>query len=543
MPKLYVCNECGYVFPNELTKLIESKYQVFCERCGSPFNLKGVNFKPITRDVIEDLFKSSDFVPRDGSKPVQISSDKKPHSTLEKIIQKLAAFSYVPVLIVSIISLIFMLKIIFVPSLVFNVILEQTLLSITGFIVAFYDKYRINPRVEERKYQEILLDAFCFGILGCILFGSGFFILLKGILIFFVYVFDSDKRKDFYMTGVYLKDSLNRFSALGGLFIIILAIYNLITQSGLSLPIQVFSVVFFPLIIIFALAIVVLIVDAALREKLDKKYKIESGEAVRTFIMGVIGCIFFAAGIFILLKGIVMLFLAVIGPPDKTKIQAVKMKWEEDESFNRKKVEDFYYKEETVETPKSIEHKELETEKIEPLTPPEIKESQKQQQIKDEIHRIEKEEKKEGKEITKEREPEKPRKGEKETEEAIKLKLHESLLPVKNEKDKKLVTEYFTRIFNVLSKDIKEQIKDLKIPKKEKKEILKELAFLTKEQQIKYINNLIVLYQEQIPKKLIERIEKLSNLKPENYEKIIDQLKYMDSDEQIKFIKYLENNA
>ena len=127
-------------------------------------------------------------------------------------------------------------------------------------------------------------------------------------------------------------------------------------------------------------------------------------------------------------------------------------------------------------------------------------------------------------------------------EEEFELKLHESLLPVKDEKDKKLVKEYFSKIFAVLSKDLRKQIKDLKISKKEKKELLEELVFLTKEEQVKYIEAIINLYKE-IPKKLINRIRKLPNVKPKHYDKIVEELKYMDVEEQIKFVQFLEDNA
>jgi len=125
----------------------------------------------------------------------------------------------------------------------------------------------------------------------------------------------------------------------------------------------------------------------------------------------------------------------------------------------------------------------------------------------------------------------------------IELRLHESLLPVKDEKDKKLVKEYFSKIFTLLSKDLRNQIKDLKIPDKEKKELLNELAFLTKEEQVKYIEAIINLYQEKLPLKLIERIRSLPNIKPEHLFKIAEQLKFMDYDEQEKFVQFLENNA
>jgi len=43
--KIYICRECGYGFPSELSHLIENKIQVYCEMCGTPFSLTGVEFK------------------------------------------------------------------------------------------------------------------------------------------------------------------------------------------------------------------------------------------------------------------------------------------------------------------------------------------------------------------------------------------------------------------------------------------------------------------------------------------------------------------
>ena len=103
-------------------------------------------------------------------------------------------------------------------------------------------------------------------------------------------------------------------------------------------------------------------------------------------------------------------------------------------------------------------------------------------------------------------------------------------------------SEYFSKIFALLSKDLRKQILDLKISKKEKRELLQELAFLTKEEKVKYIDAIVSLYRE-IPKKLINRIRKLPNVKPKHYDKIIEQLKYMNVEEQIKFVQFLEENA
>ena len=82
----------------------------------------------------------------------------------------------------------------------------------------------------------------------------------------------------------------------------------------------------------------------------------------------------------------------------------------------------------------------------------------------------------------------------------------------------------------------------MNIPKRDRKELLKELAFLNKLEQEKYIRAVIDLYKE-IPIKLIERIRKLPNIKPKYYDKIIEQLKFMDDEEQLEFVQFLEKNA
>ncbi len=71
---------------------------------------------------------------------------------------------------------------------------------------------------------------------------------------------------------------------------------------------------------------------------------------------------------------------------------------------------------------------------------------------------------------------------------------------------------------------------------------MEELAFLTKEEQVRYIEAIVNLYKE-IPKRLIARIRKLSNVRPKHYDRILEQLKYMDYEEQIKFVRFLEENA
>ncbi len=53
-----------------------------------------------------------------------------------------------------------------------------------------------------------------------------------------------------------------------------------------------------------------------------------------------------------------------------------------------------------------------------------------------------------------------------------------------------VVKKYFTRIFTVLSKDVREGLHDLSLSKEEKKHVKKELAFLPEQKQLEYLNEL-----------------------------------------------------
>ena len=53
-----------------------------------------------------------------------------------------------------------------------------------------------------------------------------------------------------------------------------------------------------------------------------------------------------------------------------------------------------------------------------------------------------------------------------------------------------LVKRYFSRIFNTLSKEVREDLLELELDKEELKEIKKELAFLLEEKQIEYLKEL-----------------------------------------------------
>lgn len=53
-----------------------------------------------------------------------------------------------------------------------------------------------------------------------------------------------------------------------------------------------------------------------------------------------------------------------------------------------------------------------------------------------------------------------------------------------------LIKKYFSRIFTVLSKEVRHQLMSLGLSKEELKEIKKEIAFLSEEEQINYLEEL-----------------------------------------------------
>ena len=513
--KLYICRECGYQFPEQLSELIENNIQVYCERCGSPFVIEGRVFKKLQEPYLKT------------PKPQYLLSKRK-SSKLKKFILFLDKISFLPLFIFVIVNFSLIFGVLFEPANWIEISLGNSLRGIMALIILIYDRAYISPKIKKDEANKIFIDAFCWGILGCVLYGTGVIILIKGIfLIFYVITDSNNKPLKPYNYGLFIKDSLNYFSAKAGFLIIIIAIYTIFIDKLYLPSIErgVFKIgdpaVFETSLLVFILAILLIIsllailIDATFRSKIKKANQFELSDGVRTLILGITGTIFYAAGIFILLKGLLMMILSSNKPLEVKEVAPLGEKREyRRPSYIEIKDED------------RIIPSRIEEEDIKPSIKQPVKIEQ-QKDIKLELVKIEGEDKEKDK---------------KAKEEDYELKLHESLLPVKEEKDKKLVKQYFSRIFTVLSKDLRQQIKNLKIPKKERKELLEELAFLTQEEQIKYINAIIELYEE-IPKKLIQRIRKLPNVKPNHYEKIIDQLKHMDSKEQIKFVQFLEENA
>ncbi|MBY8984245.1 MAG: hypothetical protein KGD65_04185 [Candidatus Lokiarchaeota archaeon] len=60
-----------------------------------------------------------------------------------------------------------------------------------------------------------------------------------------------------------------------------------------------------------------------------------------------------------------------------------------------------------------------------------------------------------------------------------------------NNKDLEEIPEikrFFSRIYTVLSKDIRDRLKQLKVSNEKKKKIRRELAFLPKQKQVEYLD-------------------------------------------------------
>ena len=308
--KLYICRNCQYVFPKELSKLIESKVQVYCEMCGTPFSLSGVSFKEAAKSKpIENVRQSAKYGVVD-----------KKISNLEKAIRIFNKFDYVPLLIFSIVTLILSFFRLGTPDGILRVI-SSYLIVFSSLLIIIYDARFISPRINANNYDEITLDALCYGILGCIIYGSGIFILIKGILIIIYSATNTEKGPHkVYRFGLKLKNSLNNFSAKAG-FVIILLVLNRVYFSGTQINVitifkSIFSDLFF--LIFFSsfilCSIIILIIDLKLRNKIYNKLEFTGVDVVRTFILGVLGTVFFSIGIFILLKSVLILAL-YIGKP------------------------------------------------------------------------------------------------------------------------------------------------------------------------------------------------------------------------------------
>ena len=546
---LYVCRECGFVFPSELKQLIENKVQVFCEMCGMPFTLEGVEFKqpPVRRQMPPVKSYSREAI------------KERSRQKLSNAIKRIDSFAYIPILILSCVLL--TTSWIFIdPTNWINGIISYVLISVAGLFIAYYDIKQITPKIKEEKYDEILLDAFCYGILGCIFFGSGVIILLKGILIFiYVAIYNKDNQHKAFKFGLKLKNSLNSFSTNAGFIILLIIVANLfvtgvygysimdgieflIARIGPTNEILTIVILISISIGILLIPIIILLIDRRKKEEIWQKNEFTTSDAFRVFILGLFGTAIYSMGIFILLKSIII-FLLVAGKPFNWEKELPVVIEEKRESELKKDP----LKNVPEEFPEEKDDSQLNLIRPEKLENPQDDISiteRKQEEIVSEEETT-KDTTKESSKVT----PPitstitlKDNKKKEIKQDDEQLKLHESLLPVKDEKDKLMVKQYFTKIFTVLSEDTRRKLLELDIPQEDKKTLLKELAYLAKEEQLKYIESIKQLYKE-IPLKLIKRIKNLPNVKSEHYDKIIEQLNFMNVDERFEFISFLEQNA
>jgi len=523
MDKLYICRSCSYAFPKELSKLIDNRTQVYCEMCGTPFSISGVNFKqPPTRQERKEIRP----YPKYGM------SDKD-RTNLEKAIGYLNKFDYIPIILFAFAMLVMSFFYFRISGGIINVI-NLYILVLCSVLILIYDLRYISPRVKSKNYDEIALDAICYGILGSIFYGAGVILLIKGVLILIhSIVYHKGEDHKIYNYGLKLKNSINYFSAKAGFILALLVLNDLIIGGLLSILLS--NLFLFLIEFSFVLTpFIILIIDLTLKAKIHKINEFSGAYVIGIFILGVISTAFLSIGIFILIKSLILLLLFIGKPIDsviKKEMREFPPKSEPSQKIQLEEEKDSLEKEEKFQ---KIEDEIIPQE-------PEIVESKTEKEpvkeIPEEINSIV-ELKEEGAKI----ETHDIQKTEEKKEETSALRLHESLLPVKNEKDKKIVKEYFSKIFNIISKDLRKQILELDIPKKERKNIMKELAYIAEEEQLKYLEALKGLYEE-IPHKLIERIRKLPNLKPEYYYKLVEELKYMDSAQQFEFVQFLEKNT
>ena len=153
--------------------------------CGTPFSLLGVSFKKASVSKTKD----------DIHRRTKYGVVDKGGSSLDKVIRSL---------IVSFFNL--------RASGGIMVMISSYLIVFSSLLIIIYDARFISPRIKSKNYDEITLDAICYGILGCIIYGTGAIILIKGILIFIYSAKNSEKGDHkVYRFGLKLKNSINNF--------------------------------------------------------------------------------------------------------------------------------------------------------------------------------------------------------------------------------------------------------------------------------------------------------------------------------------------
>jgi len=567
----YFCRECGHQFPKELVKRIEKGIQIFCENCGYKFLLEGVKFRELKEKDLKvkekkELKEIKEPVPR---KPKERKISQRGMVNLNNVIQDINKLSYIILIIVSILSLlrIFQLNWIGNDLQFLIIIFESVALFIFGLRIAHFDKNYLAPLIKKGEYNKVGVSAIALGILGCIVYGAGVVLLIKGILLI-IYISQDEKNQEFqgYDWGLLIKDSLNSISSYAGASIIILgfASFAYMAVSSILIP---SNFRFFSLLIFGFVSLILSIIGVSIDKKrsptISSKKVFEENDAGSFLVAGIIGCFFYASGVFILLKAITIIILAQKGRPDRIFYDPSRKLSISEELMP---IQPSTYRQRPPKSPYEIKSDEkgkdqkyisvpLAAKKGPPLKPFPIEEkkdieseAQKKDKRLEEIPFFETvkkpTEKKSEKQLEKEDKKQKKmdeKIDKKFKKQPLKLKLHDSLLPISEESDREIVERYFLKIFNVLSEKIRRKILDLNIPERDKKEILKEFVYLTEEEQEKYLNELFELNRE-LSEKLILRVKKL-NLNPKYLQQIIEQLRYMPVSEQETYLRFLEETT
>jgi hypothetical protein len=234
---------------------------------------------------------------------------------IRKAIYFLDKISYIPALSISILFFIFFLEIFVNPFDWISLCSIYLLGSFIGFLIFTYDRNHISHKIENEEFDQIVLDALCWGILGTIFHGIGIFILIKGLLVL-IYIVDENflsdkhKKKETRLEiGLKLYSSLNSLSRLAGLVIILLVFYRL----GISILLNVFDQIYLgnfqalfqPFIICFVISVIVLLFDHDNEQFAIHNMNINPDIGSKDLIKGILGCCFYASGIFILFRGII----------------------------------------------------------------------------------------------------------------------------------------------------------------------------------------------------------------------------------------------
>ncbi|GAH15761.1 unnamed protein product, partial [marine sediment metagenome] len=185
----------------------------------SPFNLKGVKFKPAPTPVLRKFSKTTALSEKDSS-------------NLDKLIQFLNKISFLPLFFFTFISFGLIVEIAFNLDSWGFILFNRLLPGLIGLSLLIYDLVYISPKIKEKKYNEVLLDSFCWGILGCVLYGTGVIILIQGIFIL-IYVMVNQENKNLkpYDYGLLAKNSINNFSSKAGFVIILMGVFQAFSEE------------------------------------------------------------------------------------------------------------------------------------------------------------------------------------------------------------------------------------------------------------------------------------------------------------------------